>query len=171
MAPPGARMDGNSLHPPPRARHATIPMTTAEALPVALMEVWIYQHFALGWSAAYIASTNRNSVNSIYEKTVRAAIKRFTETGHVDYPPRRTRARKMTPDVLAALLLIVERDPWLYLDEIAVELERQTGASFRREYIHSALHHAGMSLKKMQKIARGRDEVRRAEYWETINTM
>mmetsp|Transcript_44820 Transcript_44820/g.103511 ORF Transcript_44820/g.103511 Transcript_44820/m.103511 type:complete len:140 (+) Transcript_44820:689-1108(+) len=79
--------------------------------------------------------------------------------------------KRMTALHEQAMLEIVDENPWLYLSDISDEMYlRFPEVRFGREYLHGALHAAGISLKKMQKVARGRDEVKRAAYWHQINS-
>jgi transposase len=133
-----------------------------------LLETFVFQSEVLGRSAENIARDHQTFSNLICAKTVRNAIKRYRETGLVDYPPRAFRARKMSPSDSRTLCEIVEQDPWLYLSEIAEELSTRTGKQFTRAYVHYALIGNGISLKVMQQVVAERDELKRAVYWDDI---
>lgn len=127
-----------------------------------LMQVWVYQRDALGWSAEYIAEVNRTFDNIICAKTVRRALKRWDDTGLVDYPPRKARQVAVGPDERKVLKDIINAEPYLYLSEIAAEFNFRMGTHLSREHIHGALIKANLSLKKGQERRRARCEELRA---------
>lgn len=133
-----------------------------------LMQVWVYQRDALGWSAEYIAEVNRTFDNIICAKTVRRALKRWDDTGLVDYPPRKARQVAVGPDERKVLKDIINAEPYLYLSEIAAEFNFRMGTHLSREHIHGALIKANLSLKKGQERRRARCEELRALYWQFI---
>jgi len=140
----------------------------ARRLPAQLMEVWVFQHFVLQWTMKLIAEANQTFDNVVCYATVRAAIKRYKETGIVDYPPPRPRALMVGAQEEEVLKTIVEEEPYMFLLEIAAEFNERTGLSLSPQHIHGALIAAGLSLKVMQQIRRARDEQQREQYWEYI---
>jgi len=104
----------------------------ARRLAPQLMEVWLFQYYALGWTMKYIAEVNQTSDNVICYRTVREAIKRYEETGTVDYPPHCSYRKKVGPDEEMILKQIVEDEPYLYLGEIAALFNESTGMDLSR---------------------------------------
>lgn len=132
------------------------------------MEIILWQHYFLGRSTSAIADDLQTSTNTLTESTVRATIKRYEETGIVDYAPRAPRERLMSQSDRELLLEIVKEQPWLFLSEMAAELRAVTLKDFKREYIHFELHAAGLSLKVMQRVQAARDDDLRALYWQAV---
>mmetsp|Transcript_35098 Transcript_35098/g.87488 ORF Transcript_35098/g.87488 Transcript_35098/m.87488 type:complete len:408 (+) Transcript_35098:63-1286(+) len=134
-----------------------------------LMEAMVWQFLFLGWDVVAIAENNRTFDNTVVESTVRAVLKRYDDTGFVDYLPRASRERLMPLEHLNMLLSIVGQNPWLYLQEIADTLRVMTGATYTRNYVYASLIRAGYSHKVMVRAAAQRDQLQRAQYWEDVS--
>ncbi|KAJ1619449.1 hypothetical protein T492DRAFT_1085228, partial [Pavlovales sp. CCMP2436] len=119
----------------------------ARPLSLQVMEIFVWQSLFLGFDVPYIAYINRTAGTGICEKTVHNTLKRFRETGAVDFAPRKSRIKRMTALHEQAMLEIVDENTWLYLSEISDEM-----------YL------------RFPEVARGRDEVKRAAYWHQINS-
>lgn len=134
------------------------------------MQTMLWQLIFLGMSVQEVAAVNRTFTSTVSESAVYAMLRRYDETGVVDYPPPKERCKRMDGNLEQVMLEIVSDNPWLFLDEIADTLFARTGERFSREYIHGALHAAGYTLKKMQRIAAARDEQQRQHYWDVIRS-
>ena len=126
-------------------------------------------------SFAEIARMFRTFTNVVCERTVRNTFKRWLATGTVDHTPRRLRKRKMSTWLLTHMMRVVSRTPWLYLDEIAREVNRASrerpdldGRSYSVQYCHAQLHACGWTMKKMRAKAAERDEAHRSAYWRAV---
>jgi len=133
-----------------------------------LMQTWVFQHEVLGWDAQYIAQCSQTFTQKICKATVLRALKRFEETGLVDHPPRIRREHNLSDQHKAALKGIIEKEPYLFLEEIASAFNAATGLRYSRDRVHGALIAAGFSLKVMQAIRAGRDEALRQGYWKWV---
>ena len=147
----------------------------AKPLQTDIMEAMICAHVYERKTFAEVARTFRTFANVVCERTVRNTYKRWLATGTVDHAPRRLRARKMSAWLLAYMLRLVSDRPWLYLDEIAREVNRESrtrpdidGKSYSPQYCHAQLHACGWTMKRMRAKAAERDEALRSMYWRAI---
>ena len=139
-----------------------------------MLENFVYQFYELGLSTHQIAQRNSTIRTTICERTVRKAIKRYEATGIVDHPPRnRQSGRVIEGATQAELVAIVEENPWLFLSEIAAHLHLRTRSPtlFSVDAVYAALKAVGMSMKVMQRTAAQRDEIKRAAYWDALDTI
>jgi len=67
------------------------------------------------------------------------------------------------------LIEIVTRTPWLFLDEIAEELEKRCHVSYLSGYCYTMLKSRGYSLQVMRRVARQRDESQRFRYFLALS--
>ena len=71
--------------------------------------------------------------------------------------------------------MILQRDPWLYLDEIVERLNTHPCVVNCRAYninhIGRQLAVDGFSLKKMRKFASEQDEIERLAYWQAMTAL
>ena len=100
------------------------PGNRAKPLQRDIMEAMICQRVYLGWTFAFIASCMRTFCSAVCERTVRNTFKRWLTTGTVEHAPRRLRKRKMSTWLTIYLVRLASARPWMYLDEIAGEVNR-----------------------------------------------
>ena len=99
-------------------------------------------------------------------RTFFRTLKLWREPGDVVSAPSnmRGRLRVLDYDDLQYLLLLIEENPDYFLDELLDLLKTNRFISVHFSTILRTLERAGVSRKKLRKIAIERDEFRRAEY-------
>jgi len=87
-------------------------------------------------------------------------LKLFNETGEVSKPHSLSlgRPRILNHEDINYLLQLIHHQPNWFLDELQELMEHNRFISVHFSTIHRELEHAGMSLKKLCKIAQERDE-------------
>jgi len=90
-------------------------------------------------------------------RTFFRTIKLFNETGEVVKPAShsRGRPRSLNHEDLSYLLQLIQHCPSWFLDELQGLLESNHFISIHFSTIHCELEHAGVSLKKLRKVAQG----------------
>ena len=91
---------------------------------------------------------------------VAGSTARRPDTGHIDVVHR------------PVLYMIIEQDPWLYLDEIVKRLNEHpmvAGRVYSMAAIFRQLAIDKFSLTKMRKFASEQDERKRVVYWQAMN--
>jgi transposase len=98
------------------------------------------------------------------QRTFYRSLRIYRETGHVARVPStlRGRPRKLSHDDLDYILSLVNHRPDWFLDELLGLLEHNRFISVHFATIYRELVRAGVSLKKLKKIAMERDEDLRA---------
>jgi transposase len=98
-------------------------------------------------------------------------LKLWHETGDVVSARSRLRGRHrlLNYDDVSYLLLLVENNPDYFLDELLHLLETNRFISVHYTSIHRALERAGVSRKKLRKIAIERNELRRANFVHSMS--
>ena len=121
----------------------------------------VYQREALGYTYQRIA---RNL--NVDTSTVWRTVQLFQNTGNVSKKKYNTDniTRKVNESVLFVILQVVLDHPGVYLREIQAHVQYLTGTKLSTSTICQALHNQGFSRKKMQVIARQRNESLRATY-------
>ena len=109
--------------------------------------------------APYIPSP-RVQGSTIHVETVHRVLKYWAENGHVE-DKGRVKTATMHDNDARVLISIVDENPWLFLQEIASELQRVSGTMYSPFQCWSELHKRGYSRKEMQKVAAQRDEENR----------
>ena len=99
-------------------------------------------------------------------RTFFRTLKLWRETGDVVAAPSliRGRLRLLNYDNISYLLLLIEQNPDYFLDELLDLLETNRFISVHYTTIHRALERAGVSQKKLRRIAIERNELQRADY-------
>ena len=100
------------------------------------------------------------------KRTVENVIRGF-ESGPQS-TERKARADKTPEADKRALIAIVTDEPQLFLSEIAEELRYKTGRDYNEGACYYELRKAGISLKKLRKKARQRDQAKRHAYWARV---
>jgi transposase len=100
------------------------------------------------------------------ERTWYRILKLWRETGDVINPNRslRGRLRSLDHDDLAYLLRLIRQNPDYFLDELLYLLKTNRFISVNYVTIHRELERAGVSCKKLKRIAKERNEGRRADF-------
>jgi transposase len=100
------------------------------------------------------------------ERTWYRILKLWNETGDVVKPgkTRRGRIRNLDKEDVQYLLRLVRQNPDYFLDELLHLLKTNRFISVHYTTIHRELERAGMSTKKLKRIALERDEERRADF-------
>ena len=100
------------------------------------------------------------------ERTFYQILALWRETGDVVKPKktRLGRPRSLDYDDLQYLLILVRDNPDYFLDELLDLLEKNRFISIHYTTIHRELERAGVSRKKLKRIALERDKNRRAAY-------
>ena len=88
----------------------------------------------------------------------RANIRRISLTG-VDHRHKAGRPRIVTPEMLEYAVALIERDPTLYLDEVADFLYMEFGIQLEKSQVSRLWKNAGVSHKKLSVQACQRNEV------------
>lgn len=98
------------------------------------------------------------------QRTFRRILKLYEETGWVTKPPTvlQGRRRTLVKKDVEYLLRLVQFRPDFFLDELLELLETNLFISVHYTTIHNELKRCGVSLKKLRKIAKERDETARA---------
>jgi transposase len=104
------------------------------------------------------------------ERTWFRILKLWRETGRVDRPggTRRGRLRILDTDDIQYLLRLVRSNPDYFLDEFLNLHQKNRFISVHYTTIFRTLEHAGMSRKKLKRIAIERNEDRRADFIERM---
>lgn len=81
----------------------------------------------------------------------------------------------MSTWLLAHTLSVVRERPWLYLDEIAREVNYESrtrpgidGKSYSPQYCHAQLHACGWTMNRMRAKAAERDVALRSKHWRAV---
>ena len=121
----------------------------------------MYQREALGYTYQRVAE-NLNVDTSTVWRTVQL----FLNTGGVSKKEysKDNLPRKMNESILFVILQVVLDHPGVYLREIQAHIEYVTGTRIAASTICKALHDQRFSRKRMQLVARQRDESLRAAY-------
>jgi transposase len=100
------------------------------------------------------------------ERTFYRILKLWRETGDVINPKRslRGRLRLLDHDDVDYLLELVRQNPDYFLDELLHLLATNRFVSVHYLTIHRELARAGVSYKKLKRIAQERNELRRADF-------
>ncbi|KAF8874798.1 hypothetical protein BD779DRAFT_1427141, partial [Infundibulicybe gibba] len=100
------------------------------------------------------------------KRTFYRILSLYRETGDVVrlHSPLRGRPRKLHFDDLTYLISLVRHRPDWFLDELLSLLETNRFISAHYTTIHRELVRTGMSLKKLRRIAKERDEDVRADF-------
>ncbi|KAG1826619.1 hypothetical protein EV424DRAFT_1509510, partial [Suillus variegatus] len=93
-------------------------------------------------------------IRKLYERTGIVVKPRSAFTG---------RPRKLNPEDVQYLVELVHHHPDWFLNELAGLLLRNRFVAVHYTTIHPELHRAGISLKKLRKIAKERNEDLRAD--------
>jgi transposase len=109
-------------------------------------------------------------VSGFSTRTLRRAKRRYRLTGSAAPPASvgRGRPRKLTRTDGDYLVQLSRHKPSLFLDEYARRLERFRHLPVHISTIHRTLRRAGLSLKRIQKLARERDPQKRADFVRRI---
>ena len=126
---------------------------------VKLAGIKLYEHGVLSLSTIL-------DVLGYSRRTFFRTLKLWRETGDVVAAPSliRGRLRLLNYDDVSYLLLLIEQNPDYFLDELLDLLETNRFISVHYKTIHRALKRAGVSRKKLRRIAIERNELRRADY-------
>ena len=100
------------------------------------------------------------------ERTFYRILKLWRETGDVINARQslRGRLRLLDHDDIQYLLQLIHQNPDYFLDELLYLLETNRFISTHYVTIHRELERAGVSLKKLKRIAKERNEPRRADF-------
>jgi transposase len=100
------------------------------------------------------------------KRTFYRILKLWRETGDVINPSRSLcgRLRILNHDDVQYLLQLVRQNPDYFLDELLYLLETNRFVSTHYVTIHRELERAGVSFKKLKRIAKERNEPRRADF-------
>jgi transposase len=111
------------------------------------------------------------AVCNISKRTLERALVRVRETGTVAHRPPRARGRpkKVLQEDIDYLVRISRYKPSTFLREYCSMLGDQRYLDVHITTIHRALERAGISLKKLQKIAAERDPLARADYIRRVS--
>jgi hypothetical protein len=112
----------------------------------------VHLHYDCQMTAAEIAPLilSPRVEGSVCVRTVERVLEFFESYWHVEDVPRAPRACKMPEDHFQHLAHIVADTPWLYLDEIAEELQKRCrGMRYLPGLCYQLLKRRGYSLKKM----------------------
>jgi transposase len=113
----------------------------------------VHLHYDCQMTAAEIAPLifSPRVEGSVCVRTVERVLEFFESYWHVEDVPRAPRACKMPEDHFQHLAHIVADTPWLYLDEIAEELQKRCrGMRYLPGLCYQLLKRRGYSLKKMR---------------------
>ena len=126
----------------------------------------VYQREALGYTYQRIAA-NLN----VDTFTVWRTVQLFLNTGGVNKKKynKDNLPRKVNESVLFLILQVVLDHPGVYLREIQAHIEYLTGTRVSASTICKALHDQRFSRKRMQLVARQRDESLRAIYADEMS--
>jgi transposase len=99
-------------------------------------------------------------------RTFYHVVKLYRDTGDVVKAPsnRRGRPRNLLFEDVQYLIALVHHRPDWFLDELLGLMEHNRFISVHFTTIHRELVHAGISLKKLKKIAKERNEDLRADF-------
>jgi transposase len=99
-------------------------------------------------------------------RTFLRICKLYRETGDVVKPRSEYigRPRALNIEDVAYLTELVQHRPDWFLDELAGLVQRNRFISLHYTTIHRELHRAGISLKKLRKVAKERNEDVRADF-------
>ena len=132
----------------------------------------VHLHLDLGFPISTVASLvpSPRGAPQVQERTCQGIIDTLLETGGVGSkkPYKERSDKKITGASLTTLIQIVEENPWLFLDEIALQLKHRCNVVCTGVRCYLALKNAGYNLKVMRRIAAQRDEHKRDLYWEQI---
>ncbi|KAL9960140.1 hypothetical protein ACROYT_G033551 [Oculina patagonica] len=96
---------------------------------------------------------------------VHKVLKLYAETKGVDYSlNRRKKARLIDGRAILLVRSIIDQYPELYLDELRDWIYFRTGETYSIPTLSRCLRRIGLSVKKLQLIAKERDERRRANF-------
>jgi transposase len=126
---------------------------------VKLAGIKLYEHGVLPLSTIL-------DVLGYSRRTFFRTLKLWRETGDVVATPSliRGRLRLLNYDDISYLLLLINQNPDYFLDELLDLLETNRFISVHYTTIHQALKQAGVSRKKLRRIAIERNELQRADY-------
>jgi transposase len=119
----------------------------------------------LGWEIEDICFAQSVSRSSLYRwRNI------FVEHGNVNRPPSPLvgRTRIITRAVLTAVRTIYEEEPDLYLDELCTFLTVEHNIIVSSSTLSWNLIEAGLTRKKLHKLALERDEILRDEWKESL---
>ena len=104
------------------------------------------------------------------ESTFFRALRLFRETGNVEHPRSTTRGRprKLHFDDLTYMIALINHRPDWFLDELLGLLDTNRSISVHFTTIYRELERSGVSLKKLRRIAKERDENLRADFVRTM---
>ena len=102
-------------------------------------------------------------------EAVQSVLDFFATYHHVEDVLRAPRTGRMLEPHFQMLLDIVKRTPWLFLDEIAAELEKKCHVAYLSGYCYAMLKARGHSLQVMRRVARQRDENQRFRYFLAVS--
>lgn len=95
----------------------------------------------------------------------------------MDHAPRHLRERKMSTWLLTHVMRVVSLTPWLYLDEIAREVDRASrtrrpdrldGKSYSLQHCHTQLQTCGRTMETMRAKAANRNGANHSECWRAV---
>ena len=104
------------------------------------------------------------------ESTFFCALRLYWETGNVEHPrsTTRSRPRKLHFDNLTYMIALINHRPDWFLDELLGLLDTNRFILVHFTMIYCELKCSGVSLKKLRRIAKERDENLRADFVRTM---
>ena len=140
-------------------------------LPLASRKNIVHMFYDLGMKPKDIAPliVSPRTEGAVTVRCVERVLEFFKTFQHVEDVLRGPHRRKIPEGHAAKLVAIVTATPWLYLEEISEELEKECGVFYRPGLCYDTLQHLGFSLKVMRRKARQRDEQKRYRYFLALS--
>ena len=117
---------------------------------------------------APLVESPRNPARGVDVRVVTGVLG-FFDIHHHDEVIRTPRTLRMPDRHIDVLVEIVQGTPWLYLDEIADELDARCHVKYLPGLCCAMLKRRGHSLQVMRRIARQRDESKRFRYFLALS--
>ena len=155
---------------------AAAPGLSGNKLSRHVKEVIVHMHEHCGLSAPKIAPLipsprSLEAGASVAVSVVYKVLAHKATYGNVFEKPRKAVDRKMTKKHARMLICVITERPFLYLDEIARELETFSGVLYSSKLCYTELRRRKYSLKAMRRRAAQRNDFLRFKYWEEMSDL